>query len=65
MDYIKEVERNMNANGLQKLRVEKCEAGDTNLVIDEKTLDKVIEYKIESSTSGVAELTVKLLVNFP
>ena len=65
MDYIKEVERKMSADELQKLRVREDEAGGTNLVLDEKILANVREYKIESSTGGMAELTVKLLVNFP
>lgn len=55
----------MNVNGLQKLKVEECKTGDTNLILDETRLTKVMEYKIESSTSGTAELTVKLLVKFP
>lgn len=55
----------MSANELQKLRVVEDKVGGTYLVLDEKILENVREYKIESSTGGMAELTVKLLVNFP
>lgn len=55
----------MSANELQKLRVVEDKVGGTYLVLDEKILENVREYKIESPTGGMAELTVKLLVNFP
>lgn len=54
----------MDLYNLQKLSIEKKGAGIT-LSLDEMELEHVKGYKIESSSSGTAELTVKLLVKYP
>lgn len=54
----------MDLNNLQKLSIEKRGTG-TTLTLEEIELQHVKDYKIESSSSGMAELTVKLLVRYP
>lgn len=54
----------MDANNLQKLRIRQDPTG-IKVVLDENELQNVKEYKVESSTAGTAELTLKLKVRFP
>lgn len=63
MDSIKEVVV-MDLNSLQRLSIEKKGTG-TTLALEEMELEHVKDYKIESSSSGTVELTVKLLVRYP
>ncbi len=63
MDSIKEVVV-MDLNSLQKLSIDKKGAG-TTLTLEEMELEHVKDYKIESSSSGTVEFTVKLLVRYP
>lgn len=63
MDSIKGV-RGMTLDSLQKLSIEKKGTGIC-LSLDRKELKHVKEYKIESSSNGSAELTLKLLVTYP
>jgi len=54
----------MTSDSLQKLSIEKKGTGIC-LSLDQKELKHVKEYKIESSSGGSVELTLKLLVTYP
>lgn len=49
-----------------RLRIIKTDEGAYKIYLDETPLHHVKEYKIESSTTrGKAELSIKMLVEFP
>lgn len=48
------------------LRIEKAHNGGFHVFLDDKELSHVEDYKIEKSTiQGKADLSIKILVNFP